>query len=154
MLTYLKRTEQFPPCCIRKGGLEVSACSHWSCRSQQGRYASAPSPSRYGLTWTLIYIYIYIRIINTQFNRKSTVHLNKDILKKCETSEFKHPWSNAQRLLTFNVSVSHVFTIFGKGILEILRCFQLNKRFAAGTAFFRVGETHSVDFAYDVTVCI
>ncbi len=56
-------------------------------------------------------------------------------------------------LLTLYVSVPHVFTVLGKGILEILCRFQLNKCLSTGTAFFRVGETHSVYFPNDVTVC-
>ena len=55
--------------------------------------------------------------------------------------------------LTLYVSVSHVFTVLGKGILEILCCFQLNKCLSTGTAFFRVGKTHSVYFPHNVTVC-
>lgn len=57
-------------------------------------------------------------------------------------------------LLTLYVSMSHVFTVLSKGILEILGCFQLNKCLSTGTAFFGVGETHSVYFPHDATVCM
>lgn len=55
--------------------------------------------------------------------------------------------------LTLYISVSHIFTILGKGILEIISCFQFNKSFSTGATFFRVGETHSVYFPNNITVC-
>lgn len=53
ILIYLRKTEQFPPCCNQKEDLWVSACSRCSCHNQQVRCVSAPSPSRCGWTWTL-----------------------------------------------------------------------------------------------------
>lgn len=54
--------------------------------------------------------------------------------------------------LTLYVPVSHVFTVLGEGILKIISSLQFNKGFSAGTAFFRVGETHSIHLPNNATV--
>lgn len=54
--------------------------------------------------------------------------------------------------LTLYVPVSHVFTVLGEGILKIISSLQFNKRFTTGTAFFGVGETHSVHLPNNATV--
>lgn len=147
---YLRRTEQFPPCCSRRAGLEVSACSHCSCHSQQDHCASAPSPFHYGLTWTLVQtdgrtrdhiICINVTWCSKYSKRNSTQKQQQHLCFLCQSV-----------MLTLYVSMSHIFTVLGKGILEILGCFQLNECLSTRTPFFRVGETHSVYFPHDVTV--
>lgn len=54
--------------------------------------------------------------------------------------------------LTLYVPVSHVFTVLGEGVLKIISSLQFNKGFSAGTAFFRVGETHSIHLPNNATV--
>lgn len=54
--------------------------------------------------------------------------------------------------LTLYVPVAHVFTVLGESILKIIGSLQFNKRFTTGTAFFGVGETHSVHLPNNVTV--
>lgn len=53
---------------------------------------------------------------------------------------------------TFDVTMSHVFTIFCQSLFKVLRCLQLYKRLSTRPSLFGEGKTHPIHFTYNVTV--